>query len=333
METPRAPASPARATPPRVGAGALGGAAALAVAVLTLGATEAAVRAAYEAPGELPRRVRAAVAALDAPGRDVLVFGTCLGEETLDHTSLAGALGPDARVHSLASAGTAPLDWYLALRNVLEPSTVDLVTVAFAPGDLRLPGLTWQTQTVDMADWTSIREVAWWSCTRDGATDPECVAELYLRKSAHLYRNRAYLANRAWHALGLRAAPVTEAGGGPTMAPGPLGVRGAAPATALYWVRRFVEVVRDAGKEPLFVELPRNPEHGTPADRALREDGRQKALASLSALGVEVYAPPPPVGEYTDDVHVTAQGRALLTASVAEWLRTRLSGGGASPRP
>lgn len=300
---------------------ALPGWSAFLLVALGVGGVEAAVRASYTAPGDLPARVARARATLDADGTDVLVFGTCLGEETLDHATLTTALGPDARVHSLASAGTAPVDWYLALRNVIDPASVDLVVVAFAPGDLLLQGVTWQTQTLDMADWTSIREVAWWNCSRSGSVDAECTSELYLRKASLLYRNRPYLANRFWSGLGVRAeAGVTGAGPPP-------GARG--PASPVYWVQRFVDVVRESGRDPVFLELPRNPDYGSDADRRMRADMRDDMRAALGRMGVEVYAPDAPRGDYTDDVHVTRAGRDRLTAEVSAWLRARVAAGGA----
>jgi hypothetical protein len=304
---------------------ALPGWSGLLLALLSVAGVEAAVRSAYVAPGDLPARVAHAAATLDPIGTDVLLFGTCLGEETLDHTTLADSLGRGARVHSLASAGTAPVDWYLALRNVIDPASVDLVVVAFAPGDLMLPGVTWQTQTLDMADWTSIREVAWWNCTQSGGVDAECASELYLRKASLLYRNRPYLANRFWSGLGLRAEAAT---GSPHGAAGPApGQAARVPASPLYWVQRFVDVVRESGRDPVFLELPRNPDHGTDADRRMRADMRADMLAALGRMRVEVHSPEAPRGDYTDDVHVTRAGRDRLTAGVAEWLRARVGSG------
>lgn len=288
---------------------ALAGLAAFAIALCTLVALEAAVRAEYDPPGQLMPRLAEAKRTLDPVNPDVLVFGSCLGQEALDLPAMAASLGPTVRVHSLTVAGTAPLDWYLALRNVLDPALVELVVVTFSVADLETATDFWQVQSLDLADAGSIREMAWWSCT-----EAECVSELYLRKASLLYRNWAYLANRAWTAWGTRT---TNQPPPPTKHyPGRRVPVGRAPA---YFVERFVQTARAASTPVVFAELPGNPDVGAEL-AASRRRQRDSAIELLGKLQVPVFTPTAPSGEYTDDVHVTVEGRGKLTAELAAHL-------------
>ena len=287
----------------------LSAAAALGLAVLVVGLAELGVRRLYTAPGAYAGRVAQAREALGSKGVDLVLFGTCLAEETLDRATLADALGPDVRLHVLASAGTAPLDWYLALRTLDAAGSVDALAVAFAPSDLLAAQVSWQTQSLELADATATRELVWSACTTPDTTDAECVADLYLRRGSQLYRNRAYLANRLWRALGLRVDAAGDTSG-PSSGPD------AAATPPHRWLRRFVDVARAAGREPTFIELPGNPEVGSDAARRQRAQVRARALSALRGMQARVVSPPAPVGAYVDDVHVNATGRRRLTEAV-----------------
>jgi hypothetical protein len=214
-------------------------------------------------------------------------------------------------MHALTVSGTAPLDWYLTLRNVLEPR-VDMVVVAFSPADLERTTSFWQVQSLDLADATSIREMAYWSCT-----DSECATELYLRKASLLYRNRAYLANRVWTALSLKPpAPLR-----PPV--NPYRERPDAAAAPHHFVERFVSLVRAAGVPFTFVELPTNPD-APDAQRKPEEHQHEVAMAFLQKIGAPEHSPQAPAGHYTDDVHVDEDGRNALTGEVATYLATVL---------
>lgn len=285
--------------------------AALVIALVVVVVAELAVRAMYRAPGAFPERVARARDSLDHGASDVVLFGTCLGEEGLDHAALARALGAGARLHPLAAAGTAPLDWYLALRNLDAHGGVDALVVAFAPSDLAATQLSWQTQTLDLADWTATREIAWSSCTTPAGTDAECVVEVNLRRASQLHRNRAYLANRLWHALGVRIDGTGETS--------PVARDAAAAATTppSYWLRRFLETARARHREPLFVELPGNPVLDGARAWRQREQVRARVLAALRGMRARVVSPEAPPDGFLDDVHLTADGRRRLTDAVA----------------
>lgn len=264
-------------------------------------ALEVGVRVAYTAPGELMGKLDHARATLRADAADVLVFGTCIADQALDRPPLERALGAAGRVHSLSAPGAGPMDWYLTLRRALDPELVDGVVLVYTPGDLSIPTLTWQSQTMDLMDLYSMREVAFWACT-----DPGCVADLYARRTSLFYRNRPYLANRVWTAVGARAMAATATPERRWKAP----KRDRADAP-WHFVRRIVELSAERDTPLLFVELPLNPDVAA-AHRAERDQVQRR----LTELGATVVSPPPPDGGFVDDVHYTARGRAVITEAV-----------------
>lgn len=302
----RPPASALPVDAPR----ALPGWLAFVVVLLALIGSELAVRAGYTPPGELAGKVKEARATLDPTRPDILIFGTCIGTEAINHERLEADVGGGGKVHLLTAPGAFPMDWYLTMRNVLDPSLVEAVVLIFTSGDLSTPTLTWQSQTYDLMDWVSMQEVADWSCV-----DSACRQDLYLRKSSLLYRNRAYLANRLWTAIGARE----EASRLSTR-------RHAAPANAKsdapwHFVARIVELNRERGTPAIFVELPRNPalSHEPAGDPAIVA----RIEARLDKLGAEYIHPPPPPDGYIDDVHFNLGGQRAITAAITAELRRR----------
>lgn len=291
---------------------ALPGWLALIAVLATLGAAEGAVRAGYTPPGELSGKVAEARATLSPTTPDVLVFGTCIGAQTLDHGLFERSLGTGGNVHRLTAPGAFPMDWYLTLRQLLDPALVDMVIVVFTPGDLYQPTATWQSQTYDMMDSYSMQEVAYWACT-----DAACKAELYLRKSSLLYRNRAYLGNHVWTALGARRDASALGSNGKTYAP-----RNAAREDApWHFVKRMVALANERETPILFVELPRNPTMSGDGGAATVQS--TQVHARLATLDVEVLRPPAPDGGYLDDVHFSPSGQRAITEAILGELRER----------
>ncbi|MEN9786492.1 MAG: hypothetical protein RLZZ299_1756 [Pseudomonadota bacterium] len=288
--------------------------AALLVGVLVVIGAELVVRASYTAPGAFTGRVAQARAALHTDRVDLVLFGTCLAEESLDQALLSDALGPGVRLHVLAAAGSAPLDWYLALRDLDAAGSADALAVAFGPSDLAASQVSWQTQALDLADWTATREIVWSTCTTPGGRDAECVADLYLRRASRLYRNRAYLANRLWHVLGVRVDSMRVSDGRPGAE------HEGATTPPLHWLRRFLEVARGRGREPMLLELPGNPEEPGDETRRQRAQVRGRVRSALRGMRARVVSPPAPSEGYVDDVHVNAEGRRALTEAVAPML-------------
>ncbi len=293
--------------------GALPGWAALGVVAITLLGLEGAVRAGYHPPGELLPKVEKARASLDPEKPDLLVFGTCIAYQALDHDVFDNGFGAAARVHDLSAPGAFAMDWYLTLRNVLDPALVDMVIVLFTPGDLSVPSITWQAQTYALMDPTSIREVADWSCP-----DTTCRTELYLRKFSLLYRNRAYLGNHLWTAVGARE------GTGPLLDQTPYTPNpNAASKAPWHFVGRMVELARERGTVIEFLELPLNPE-AEPDKWTTHEEVRVQTEAKLAALGVTVRRlQTPPADEYEDLVHFTKTGRKHMAEQVLAVLADR----------
>lgn len=297
--------------------------------VLVLGTfvgAEGVTRAWYVPPGQYAATLRATEARLGEAPRDVLLFGTCLAKQNLDDELLAGALGHGTRVHTLAAAGTTSLDWYVGLRDQLGTARIDRVVVAYFPGDLVLDATHWQTQALDLAQWPSVREMAWWNCASSPLLPGECVQDLYVRKASVLFRNRNYLANRIWDALGARwpqrpPVPVAASGTRPPNVVVALQTTAARAAAqeraALHYLQRFVTVARTARNPPLFIELA-----PAPGSAAVNPHMTAYVHRIVRALGVEVVVPSNEGVTFEDDVHVTQAGRVVLTQAVAEALRT-----------
>jgi hypothetical protein len=290
------------------------------VIFLTVLGSEWAVRAGYTPPGELSQKAATAVANLAPDRPDILIFGTCIGTEAINHEWMEQEVGRGGKVHRLTAPGAFPMDWYLTMRGVLDPAQVDAVVLIFTTGDLSTPALTWQTQTYDLMDWVSMQEVADWSCTTLA-----CREELYLRASSLLYRNRAYLANLLWTGIGARAK-----------ASPPRRRRHAAPQNAKdegswHFVQRILELTRERGTPAIFVELPRNPAlaHEPAGDPEIV----RRLEARLDRLGAEYIHPPPPPEGYIDDVHFNAKGQVAITAAILDELRRRGIIEGAAPPP
>lgn len=285
---------------------------ALCVVAGTLLAAEGAVRAGYTPPGELAGKIAEARATLSPVTPDVLVFGTCIGAQTLDHGLFERSLGTAGSVHRLTAPGAFPMDWYLTLRQLLDPDLVEMVIVVFTPGDLYQPTATWQSQTYDMMDGYSMQEVAYWACT-----DTACKAELYLRKSSLLYRNRAYLGNRVWTALGARRDASALGSTSQTYTP-----RSSAREDApWHFVKRMVALAAERDTPILFVELPRNPTMGGEPGASTTQS--EQVHARLATLDVEVLRPPPPANGYLDDVHFSPTGQRVITEAILTELRER----------
>ena len=249
---------------------------------------------------------------LDPEKPDILIFGTCLGDQALEGYRVEAALGPAGRIHSLTAPGSTPVDWYLSLRSVLRPGDVDLVLVVYTPGDLYLSKLNWQTQTLDLTDWTSIREVGDWTCA-----DVECRAELALRKASLLYRNRAYLANRVWTTLGARDGASPLATSSQSYTP-----PDAHPAhAAWHFVGRMAELAAERKTPLAFLELPANPEFSHAPGAELQAEEREEARRRLRELGGQVISPPAPAGGFMDDVHYNGFGRRAITDAVIAYVK------------
>lgn len=276
----------------------------LGLAVVALLALEAYARLGYHAPGELPRKAAAARAGLRSDAVDVVLYGTCLGEQTLDDRLIGARLGERGVVHNLAAAGTETMDWFLAQQNVLDPDNLDATVVLYIAGDLVRAPSPWRSQALDLARWGDIRELAYWSCS-----SPDCVAEFYLRRASFFYRYRAYFGNFVWWQAGARA-PAGK--GTPPEGMPPAGTRKDGETAAQHFLGRLVQVTVAAGVPIVFIPMPVSGRGGN----AGGDDARWARY--LEGLGAVVAKSPTlSPGDYEDDVHLNGRGKVAFSEAVA----------------
>jgi len=281
------------------------------VAVATLLSLEAYARIGYHAPGEMVARARAAAAEMRADTVDVSLYGTCLGEQTLDTRLLGGVLGEGGRVHNLSSTGSGPLDWYLAQSNLLDPAKLDAIVILYVMGDLYRAPSPWQSQAMDLARWSDVPDIARWSCATLA-----CQAEFYLRRASYFYRYRAYFGNWAWWMAGARSLSRDPPEGKP-----PGGGRSAAEEAALHYLGRLVTQSHAAGIPVLFLPMPVSPRSGQ-----ARSGDQARIEGWLRGLGGRILpAPELHRGDYEDDVHLNGQGRANFTFAAGELIKQALA--------
>ncbi len=281
----------------------------LLIGLAVLGGLELFARHGYHAPGELPRRAAAARASFRDDAIDVVLYGSCLGEQALDHRLIGERLGARGVVHSLAAAATDTMDWFLAQQDLLVPGNLDATVVLYMTGDLvRGPSL-WRSQALDLARWSNIRELASWSCSTG-----DCVAEFYLRRASFFYRYRAYFGNFVWWQAGARAP---QKAGTPPEGMRPDGVRADGEAAALHFLERLVRMTVAAEVPIIFIRMPeKDGGHHQPG-----EEGRWTQY--LEGLGAEVAASPKlSPGDYEDGVHLNARGRTVFSQAVAAIVAT-----------
>ncbi len=270
-------------------------------------------RFAYQAPGEMAARALKAAGDMREDALDVTLYGTCLGEQTLDTHRLGEALGTAGKIHNLSAAGTGPLDWYLAQSNIIDPRRLDASVILYLPGDLTRAPAPWQSQAMDLARWSDVPDIAAWSCL-----DAACRAEFYLRRGSFFYRYRGYLGNWLWSQLGTRAPPSNHRDFSPLD-----GRREKTQEAALHYLGRLVTISRDAKIPVFFVRMPERHRAGSQGGL----DGQHaQTEAWLKGLGASFL--PSPVLEanaYVDDVHLNAGGRAHFSDAIGEMIAAELT--------
>ena len=287
----------------------------VAVAVLTLVGLELGVRAIYEAPTPLLDKARAYAELPVGPTRDVLLLGTCLPEQILDEDRVSRALPPDVRLVELASAATGPMDWALALRHhIPTDAPVSALILAYGKSDLTIEPDPWESEMMDLAalsDLPLLMEI--------GCQDTDCWAEMGLRKASRAYRYRGWLANRLWNTLGTRVPRPTRRVGDTAAPPT------SAPTRDDLRPLQQVLAAATARNVPIYAwELPRReqlegqvtPPANAQQVRALRDGAGAKPLV----LGTMPLEP----SHFTDDVHTTAAGTAVISDAFAAALLAAL---------
>ncbi len=309
---------------------------ALACLVALLG-FELAVRVLYSPPAPMRDKAIEYEASPHGGGPELVILGTCLPEAIIQPEILGDRLGGNTRIYNLATpAGTARL-WVLFLRHhVPAEAQIEALLIPFGAMDLTKLMAPWESQAMELATWGDVPDMVDWACD-----DLACGAELTLRKGYRTYRHRGYFANWFWAAMGTRA-PIPGSmlspgdvdpsdrmvDGGPQLAwgAGPKPVEPTDPTRFVY-LEELLALSAEMGIPAFFTPLPTrakvsghggmdNPEYRRVLIETIEGGGgRYLDLASIPGL-----AP----SHFEDDVHLTGEGRALVTVALGDAMAREL---------
>ena len=301
----------------------------VALVVGTAVALEVGVTQLYDAPTPmLDKTVEYNSIAHEAP--EVLIFGTCLPEQILQRELLEQELG--MVTYNLATpAGTSRL-MYLVLKNhIPRDANVQAIVVPYGKRDLTKLMAPYESQVMEIAAWDDLPQLIEWACE-----DSECEAEMWTRKGSRAYRYRGYLANRFWQGIGSKppipgyilspgAVLPDDAGSAPPPQPGGSGLKRQAgdSDTDLRYLRAFLELAAERGIPVVLTPLPER-QHvgvGTPVDTQGMETLFEETGATYLNIGL---IPELHKGHFEDDVHLNAQGRAVVTTAIGAALKEHL---------
>lgn len=327
-----------------------------AVVLLALTGLEIGVRELYEPPAPMLRKATQYQQA-SHEGRELIILGTCLPEQILKPELLAQQIGPDVRVHILATPAAGAQLFTLVLRNFVPPEAkISAVVVPYGRRDLTNEMPPWESQVMELARWSDLPGLI-----RETCDDAECAAEILLRKASRAYRYRGWLANRFWYGVGSKPpipgfilSPgavdpnegpdgVVHNAGAPPPGPPP-GTPGAAPQTGGFgWERvedgvaeddpsRFVHLeamLAEAKKRNLRVIFTPLPERAGVSGHAPPRSAYDRRVAEVIAAGggelfdverIEGLGPQ----HFEDDVHLNAAGQQLVTLAIGQALARQL---------
>lgn len=309
---------------------------------LTLLGAELGVRALYRAPAPMLDKARAYGAQPHGSEAELLVFGTCLPEQIIQTQSLGEQLG--LRVSNLATpAGTARLFYLVLKHHVPEHAQVQGIVVPFGKRDLSKEMAPHESQVMALAPWSELPNLMRWACEGDSS----CASELLLRKASYAYRNRGYIANKAWMTVGVREpipgymlspgaiAPPTD-GPAPEV-PVQTSSAEAEPELSLAglpedldpefkYLVLFLQLAKSRGIPVTLVPLPaRSDFEDGPAPDPTQVDYEQRLRASVALGGGTLLQvdqiPGLSAADFTDDVHLSQAGRAKVTAALGQAMR------------
>ncbi len=245
-------------------------------------------------------------------GADVVILGTCLASQELNDRAVATAWGK-GEVHGLGMAGTGPMDWALAVRNLL-PDGVERIVVAFVPGDLQNAVPPHESRTTELMTVADLPDV-WMSCPTGSRT--HCGTELALSFAWPAYRYRGFVAAKIWASVGASAPPLPPAGPRAPIAAVP-----PSPEDALAWIARLTDAAHDHDAAIDFVQMPvRADANRTVASQDPGLPGLKAVLSDHGAGFAQL--PSLPAAMFTDEHHVAPEGADQLSAELGAWLRER----------
>ncbi len=302
-----------------------------------------------------------AYAADPGPKKDLFVLGTCLSEQTVQARLLERELG-DVDVHNLATQASSSLIWYLVVDGQLPDEGVAAVVIPYGTNDLTNfmdPG---ESQIMDLARLRDLPEIVALTCPNAPCALDMLVRKIskayrYRARIAKsvwvglgIETNRdevvdgpvgpegatgfdPYATFDGKVVPGHGPPPEVPNVASPSAEPGPpIADLGWAPVTsdpkperAVAYLEALVAAGERQGVPIVFVPLPRNPDY---PDERHRDDieAQRDLVERLVALGA-VHLDLGHVADldgthYLDDSHLTVAGRELVSAALAQELKT-----------
>jgi hypothetical protein len=308
------------------------------VVLLTLVGAELGVRAFYSAPAPMLDKTRAYAARPHGQAPELLVFGTCLPEQIIQTQALGEQLGLE--VSNLATpAGTARLFYLVLKHHIPQDAEIQAIVLPFGTRDLSKEMAPHESQVMALAPWSEMPNLMRWASPDDSS----CASELLLRKSSYAYRNRGYIANKVWMSIGVREpipgyvlSPGAIAPPQDGAAPPPPKAKPAAepsldgellaepaggPDPEFQYLHRFLLLAKARNIPVMLVPLPTRADFETGrAPDPTQAEYQARLQATISAGGGTLLQVTdiPGLGaqDFTDDVHLSQEGRAKVTAAL-----------------
>jgi hypothetical protein len=303
------------------------------VVVLTLLSAELGVRALYKAPAPMLDKTAAYLAQPHGTTPELLVFGTCLPEQIIQTQALGQQLG--LSVSNLATpAGTARLFYLVLKHHIPQDAQIQAIVLPFGTRDLSKEMAPHESQVMALAPWSELPNLMRWACPDDSS----CASELVMRKTSYAYRNRGYIANKVWTSAGVRepipgyvlspgaiappqdgAAPPPPVAHIPSSTPD-LELDGV-PDLEFQYLYRFLLLAQARDIPVILVPLPsRSDFEAKRAPDPSQADYQERLQATIQAGGGTLLKvqdiPGLSAQDFTDDVHLSPQGRDKVTAAL-----------------
>lgn len=301
--------------------------------VLTLLSAELGVRALYRAPAPMLDKTAAYLAQPHGATPELLVFGTCLPEQIIQTQALGEQLG--LSVSNLATpAGTARLFYLVLKHHIPQEAQIQAIVLPFGTRDLSKEMAPHESQVMALAPWSELPNLMRWACPDDSS----CASELLMRKASYAYRNRGYIANKVWMSAGVRApipgyvlspgaiAPPQDGGAPPPpvahipSSTPELELNGV-PDLEFQYLYRFLLLAQARDIPVMLVPLPSRSDFETKRAPDPSQAGYQERLqATIQAGGGTLLKvqdiPGLSAQDFTDDVHLSPQGRDKVTSAL-----------------
>ena len=301
--------------------------------VLTLVGAELGVRALYKAPSPMLDKTAAYQAQPHGEAAELLIFGTCLPEQIIQTQALGDQLG--LSVSNLATpAGTARLFYLVLKHHIPYDAQIQAIVLPFGTRDLSKDKAPHESQVMALAPWSELPNLVRWGCPNDSS----CASELLMRKASYAYRNRGYIANKVWTSAGVRepipgyvlspgaiAPPQTGGVAPPPAAPVHSAVseleQEGVPDREFQYLYRFLTLAQARDIPVMLVPLPSRSDFETKrAPDPTQADYQDRLQATIQAGGGTLLTvqdiPGLSAQDFTDDVHLSPQGRDKVTAAL-----------------